>query len=292
MTLIYKIELLCARTEVEALGACLEPFADAIAAFEVVPGGPWRLEAYATEPPDPEAVAKALPGRAHDVIALPAGGWLERNRGDFPAQALGRFHVRGSHLPRPSADGRIDLMIDAATAFGSGEHATTRGCLQAIDRLGRARAPRRALDLGCGSGILAIAIAKRFGRPVAASDLDHEAVKVTRANARLNGVGALVRARQGDGLARRAVGGGRYDLIVANILAGPLIKLAPAFARRLAPAGRLVLSGLLETQESQVVAAQVGQRLALAGRWRADGWSALTFVRRRGATSSGSRSRP
>jgi ribosomal protein L11 methyltransferase len=278
MGVIYKIELLVAQAQVQLIGDALDEIADAIAAFEVTPGGKWRIEAYCTEPPAPELVAAALPGLAHSIILLPTSGWLERNRQDFPAIRVARFYVYGSHLPRPPADGRIALQVEAATAFGSGEHATTRGCLSLIASAVARRKPRKALDVGCGSGILAMAIARLTRIPVTAVDIDDEAVRVTRENTRINGVRGQVRVSRSDGFHSDVIAKHeKYDLIVANILAGPLCKMAPDFRRHLAAGGRLILSGLLNEQETRVIAACRNQRLALRRRWRSDGWSALEF---------------
>jgi ribosomal protein L11 methyltransferase len=286
----FKIELVTKRAEVERWSAALDGFAVAIAAFEIVPGGDWRLEAYAIEPPDPDAVRAALRGAAdHARVALPAYhiaplppvDWLAENRRDFPAQSIGRFFIHGSHHDGRVPAGRIGLLIDAATAFGSGEHATTRGCLAALDRLARRRNIRRPLDLGCGSGVLALALAKLWRRPVRAADIDPEAVRVTRANAALNRVARLVSVARSDGYHAPLVRGGRpYDLIVSNILAQPLCRFAPALRRHLARGGVAVLSGLLVAQEAQVVAAHRRQGLALVRRRRRDGWSTLEFRRR------------
>lgn len=278
MGVIYKIELLVAQAQVQPIGDALDEIADAIAAFEVTPGGKWRIEAYCTEPPPPEMVAAALPGLAHSITLLPTSGWLERNRRDFPAIRVARFYVYGSHLPRPPADGRIALQVEAATAFGSGEHATTRGCLSLIASAITSKKPRRALDVGCGSGILAMAIARLAQIPVTAVDIDEEAVRVTRENIRINGVRRQVRVARSDGFHSDVIAKSeKYDLIVANILAGPLCKMAPDFRRHLAAGGRLILSGLLNDQETRVIAACRMQRLALRRRWRSDGWSALEF---------------
>lgn len=291
----YKIELVTKRAEVERWGEALDGFAVAIAAFEIVPGGAWRLEAYTTEAPDPDAVSAALAraadaaGIARPVVQirpLPPVDWLAQNRRDFPAQSIGRYFIYGSHHDGGVPAGRIGLLVDAATAFGSGEHATTRGCLAALDRLAKRARVRRPLDLGCGSGILALALAKTWRATVRAADIDPESVRVTRANAALNGAARLVRAARSDGYRARLVRAGRpYDLIVSNILAQPLMRLARDLARHLAPGGVAILSGLLVTQEAQVLAAHRRQGLALVRRSRRDGWSTLEFRRRRAQLS-------
>jgi ribosomal protein L11 methyltransferase len=286
----WKIELVVRQADVQAWGAALDPFAVAIAAFEIVPGGDWRIEAYATEPPEPDAIQAALLEASTDlpvgvppfhVAPLPPVDWLAENRHGFPPQAIARFFIHGSHFEGRIPPGRIGILVDAATAFGSGEHATTRGCLGAIDALAKRRRIRRPLDVGSGSGILAIGLAKRVRVPVVATDIDPESVRVARENTVINGVARQVTVGRADGYRARLVRGKRpYDLIIANILAGPLCRLAPSLRRHLAPGGSAVLSGLLVAQEAQVVAAHRAQRLWLVRRTRRDGWSTLEFRRR------------
>ena len=170
--------------------------------------------------------------------------------------------------------------LDAGIAFGSGEHATTRGCLLAIEACVRRRKPRRALDLGCGSAILAIALARAGVARVVASDIDRDSVRIARENLLINGVGRQVRAVVSDGFARLPQRRG-FDFVVANILARPLVRLAPELARAVAPHGTLVLSGLLAEQETEVRVAYRRQHLAFVGRRAILGWHTLEF--RRGA---------
>ena len=271
-----------------AYGRALEPSADALSAFETGPGGPWKIEAiYAARPDRAElearlALAAASLGRAPPAIVfepLPATDWLAANRRDFPPLAVGRFWIRGRHVREAAPAGAWAITLDAGMAFGSGEHATTRGCLLAIAAVARRRRPRLALDLGCGSAILAIGLARAGARRVLASDIDPDSVAVARENLARNGVTRRVRAVAADGLARLTPRRG-YDLAVANILAGPLTRLATPLARALARGGRLVLSGLLVEQEREVVAAYRARRLALVARARIDGWSTLEFARR------------
>lgn len=296
----YKIEMLVRRAQVEAIGAALDDMTIAIAAFETVPGGLWRIEAYTGEEPERAVVRVALDAALgargesvppFDIAPLPSVDWLAENRRSFPALRIGRFRIHGSHITDPPPIGSIDIKLDAATAFGSGEHATTRGCLVAIDRAAR-RKPVRLLDVGCGSGILSIAMAKRLRRPVLASDLDAEAVRVAAENARHNRVAGSIQVVRAAGYRHRLIRHRRpYDLVAANILARPLCMLARDLSRHLAPDGRAILSGLLAHQEPMVLAAHRQSRLVLDRHWRSDGWSALTLRRRgmRAATSSGRR---
>ena len=291
----YKIELVAASEQAaERFAAALEPFAAAVSAFEATPGGAWRVEAYAAAAPEPQRLAEALRAVAggrvppHHVAPLPPVDWLAENRRDFPPLLCGRFFIHGSHHQGRVPAGRFGLLIDAATAFGSGEHDTTRLCLAALAALARRRRVAKPLDLGCGSGILAFAMALLWRVPVLGADLDPESVRVARANARVNRLAARVRIVGSDGyrapqIRRRAP----FDLIVANILARPLCTLAPALARHLAPGGVAILSGLLIAQEAQVLAAHRGQGLALAGRLRSPAWSVLLLRRPRSTRLSG-----
>ena len=226
------------------------------------------------------AAAAGLEAPSFDSAPLPDVDWVAESHKALPPVAVGRFFVHGSHVTEIPAAGRIPILIDAATAFGTGRHESTRGCLLALSALARKRAVRRPLDMGCGSGLLAIAMARLWRRPVLAVDNDRQAVAVTRENAGLNGVRPLVRARLGEGyrgpeVARR----GPYDLIVANILAGPLAAMAPELARHLAPGGVAVLSGLLSRQQVSVLAAHRAQGLRLAARIDLGDWTTLVLRR-------------
>jgi ribosomal protein L11 methyltransferase len=203
----------------------------------------------------------------------------------------GRFFVHGAHHRGQPPRGAIALQIEASLAFGTGRHETTRGCLLALDRLARERLEvRNPLDLGCGSGILALAIARRFGLAVLAADNDPQAVAIARENAVINGVAERVRVVRSEGFAAAALRRARpFDLIVANILSGPLARLAAGFARNLAPGGRAIMSGLLIEQEAGVIAAQRRHGLRLIRRLRLGDWSVLEFRKLRKAKR---RSRP
>ena len=202
----------------------------------------------------------ATPTRA----ATPSDGWLARTREAFPEQLVGnRFAVRGTHLTTPATPGRLAIILDAGIAFGSGEHGSTRGCLRALERIAY-RKPRRILDLGTGSGILAMAAAKLLHRPVLATDIDPWSVRVTRDNAARNTLRGRLRALRADGwtapiLRRHAP----YDLVFANILARPLTQMARHLATHLAPGGTAILAGLLASQARWVLAAHRAQGLVL-----------------------------
>jgi ribosomal protein L11 methyltransferase len=172
----------------------------------------------------------------------------------------------------------VDLLIEASEAFGTGHHASTRGCLLALHELLRKRTPRSTLDLGTGTGALAIAVARATRRPVLATDIDPIAVRVARENVRLNAASGLVEVIEADGLAAPALRGRRFDLVIANILAGPLQEMAGDIVRAGAPGGTIVLSGLLEPQERSVLAAYRARGARLARRCVLEGWTTLTLA--------------
>jgi ribosomal protein L11 methyltransferase len=253
--------------------AALGGVCETVAFFRDHAAGTWRLEgirvvgAKAHELTAALALAAAVTGVTAVAESAPAlaDGWLERTRAAFPEQLVGRtFAVRGTHLTGPPPAGRVALILDAGVAFGTGEHNSTRGCLIALEHVLRDRRPRRILDLGTGSGILAMAAAKTLRRAVVATDIEPWSVRVARDNVRLNGVHTLVRPILADGWRIRAVReGGPYDLVFGNILARPLRAMARDLAINLAPGGTAILAGLLRTQARDVLAAHRGQGLVL-----------------------------
>ncbi len=208
----------------------------------------------------------------------PAGGWLARTYAAFPEQRIGRrFAVRGTHLTDAPTPGRLALVLDAAVAFGSGEHGSTRGCLRALERVAYRR-PRRILDLGTGTGILAMAAAKLLRRRVLGTDIEPWSVRTAAENARLNGLGTAVRFLRADGWRAPAIAAhGPYDLVFANILARPLCRMAGDLAANLAPGGTAILAGLLATQARWVLAAHRGQGLVLEATLREGAWATLVL---------------
>jgi ribosomal protein L11 methyltransferase len=282
------------------------------------------LAVYFQHARDKEKVRAAVAATAGRTAArtlhfsrLDAADWVgESLQGLAPVDA-GRFLVHGAHDRSRVPVNRIGIEIEAALAFGSGHHGTTRGCLLAFDRLGKslrkprailrrhpeARAQRaskgdgparhpsrrassahlrmtqpRILDIGTGSGVLAIAAARTLHQPVIATDIDPEAVAVARGNARLNRTAALVRIERANGLPAKPAAAAGFDVIFANILLQPLLRLAAPLRRRIAPCGRIVLSGLLRAQANAVIAAY--RPLALESRVELDGWVTLVLARR------------
>lgn len=209
--------------------------------------------------------------------ATEAEGWLARTQAAFPPLPVGRrFLIRGTHDAGPGAQnpaGRITLTLDAGLAFGSGEHGSTKGCLRALESMAHRR-PRRILDLGTGSGILAMAAARLLHVPVLATDIEPWSIRVTAENAAANGVGTLVRPLLANGWNAPAIArAAPFDLVFANILARPLCRMAASLAAHLAPGGTAILAGLLDWQAQWVLAAHrrqglVLERIIAEGEWR------------------------
>jgi ribosomal protein L11 methyltransferase len=208
---------------------------------EVSRDGPWRVEIFG------EGERPTIEG-AWTWEELPDKDWVAENQRSFRPFQVGPFWVHPSHVAEGIPAGLLPLRIDAGLAFGTGTHATTRGCLEMLATLDPAET-RNTVDVGCGSGILAIAAAKLWQRPVIGGDNDSEAVDVAIENAGLNGVAPLCRFFTSVGLeAPELSKPAPYDLIIANILAGPLMALADSFAPAIRPGGRVLLSGLLVEQ--------------------------------------------
>lgn len=225
--------------------------------------------------------ARTLDELKHGLIApMPQQDWVRQSLEGLAPVIAGRFFLHGSHDRDRRRPGGIALEIDAGTAFGTGHHGTTEGCLLALDRILKRRMPGNILDVGCGTGVLAIAAAKATGRPALASDIDPEAVRVTLANAALNGVKPLIGSFVAAGLSHpRIAADGPYDLIFANILARPLVALSTGLARALEPGGDLILSGLTLEQMRWIEATYQSRGLALAGRITRGNWATLVFTR-------------
>lgn len=275
----------------EELAGALDPFCVSVAWFEVS-ASEWRVEGVTAVEPNRDAVVKALgqaawrlgvsAPRLH-VALVPPADWAAANLSTFKPVAVGRYFVHGSHFRGAPPPGRIALALDAGMAFGSGEHATTAGCLAVLDNLARRRRFSNVLDLGCGSGILAFAMARTWPARVLAVDIDPEAVAVARENARRNRLAARIRFAVGNGMKTPLVRSrAPYDLIVANILARPLVRMAGAVAMALAPGGIAVFSGLIVADASWVESAAHAHGLGRIRRVVRDGWATLVLRRGRG----------
>lgn len=242
-----------------------------------------------------EGDADAAASRMHKILAplgfngeiehekLPDVDWVALSLEGLKPVRRGRFFVHGSHDRKKRPAGTLAIEIEAGLAFGTGHHGTTSGCLEMIERVALRERPRNALDLGTGSSVLAIAIAKLARIPVLATDIDPVAVKVARQNVRLNGVAGLVSNLTAPGFHHPAFAvHGPFDLIVANILARPLMTLAPGMSRHLASNGSLILSGILSRQRRSVLAAYAGQRFRHVATIEREGWVTLQLKRQLG----------
>ena len=269
----------------DALVEAFEAGGTAVAACEERSGA-WTVEIYfAHRPPDQDAVRTLVGDLAGSAVGdrvvfttVAARDWVAQSLEGLAPVPAGRFVVYGAHDRHRIAPNRISVEIEAALAFGTGHHGTTLGCLMALDRMLKRRRPRRILDVGCGSGVLAIAAARATRRQVAAGDIDPVSVRVARDNARLNRVGAFVEIVRANGLSDRRMQA-PFDLVFANILLGPLKELAHPIRRVAAPEARVVISGLLSDQAKAALAAYRGHGLVLERRISLDGWVTLVLVR-------------
>ncbi|HWJ74991.1 MAG TPA: 50S ribosomal protein L11 methyltransferase [Kaistia sp.] len=290
MTLIASLPVATeemAQALVEALGASEELDFPTAATTEQADKS-WVVDIYFEDAPD-EAILAGLISQAmngavppYAVAPLPDEDWVAKSLEGLKPVRAGRFLVHGSHDREKIQPGDIAIEIEAGEAFGTGHHGTTAGCLAEIDHICTARDFASILDLGTGTGVLAIAIAKAFGKRVLATDIDAVATRVTRENAVLNGVGDLIEAETAEGFGNNVFAAhAPFNLIIANILAGPLIALAADIARHLDPArGTVVLSGLLTAQGPSVIAAYEAEGLTLVRSGEMEGWLTLTLERR------------
>ncbi|MBN8988681.1 MAG: 50S ribosomal protein L11 methyltransferase [Rhizobiales bacterium] len=254
----------------------------AVAAFER-PDGRWDVIVHFADAPDQVLVRRLVTEAAGEQAAativfdtVEAKDWVKATLEDLVPVPAGRFVVHGHHDRARVPPNKIGIEIEAALAFGTGHHGTTRGCLLLLDHVLKAWRPRRVLDLGTGTGVLAIAAARALQENVLASDIDPVSVKVAQENARLNVSGHLVQAISATGfLAPQFAQQGPFDLVLANILANPLRQLATPMARHLAPSALVILSGLLTPQAASVIAAYRARGLVPLRHLRIEGWSSL-----------------
>jgi ribosomal protein L11 methyltransferase len=258
----------------------------AVAAFER-PDGRWDVTVHFAEAPDEALLRQIVTNAAGaDVAAtlafdiVEAKDWVKASLADLVPVPAGRFVVHGAHDRARIPANKLGIEIEAALAFGTGHHGTTRGCLLLLDHVLKVRRPGRVLDLGTGTGVLAIAAAKARHRTVLASDIDAPSVKVARENARLNTCGDLVRTIRATGFAAPEFAlRGPFDLVLANILANPLRQLAAPMSHHLAPKSHVILSGLLNHQAASVVAAYRARGLVPLRHLKIEGWSSLLLRR-------------
>lgn len=278
-----------AKAMTELLGEVLDPGETAVSAFEIddeAEDSPWFVEVFFAEPPDEDAirdligpiVGEDLSGAVFTAVA--AKDWVKASLDGLKPVRAGRFLVHGAHDRDSVRVNDIAIEIEAGLAFGTGHHGTTAGCLLAIDAELKKRRPRHVLDVGTGTGLLALAAAKRLKRRVVAGDIDAVAIDVTRDNAILNNAPGLLDLYVGPGV-RHAKADRRqhFDMVVANILQRPLMRLSRSVTAVLKPSGTLILSGLLVRDVAGVLAAYRMQGWTLASKGQREGWVALVLKR-------------
>jgi ribosomal protein L11 methyltransferase len=267
----------------DALAAHFNDSGAVVASYEDTDGD-WIVEIHFRRAPDESylrdfvlAVAGESAARALTFSTVSERDWIAASLAGLHPVSAGRFIVYGVHDRTRIRQNRIGIEIEAALAFGTGHHGTTRGCLLALDQIVRRRVPRRVLDVGTGTGVLAIAAAKVLRRPVMASDSDRQVVTVARANAQANQVGSLITIVHAIGLTGRHFQSSMFDLVLANILLGPLKSMAAPMRRILAPNARVVLSGLLASQANAALSIYRAHGLTLERRIALDGWTTLVL---------------
>lgn len=287
MSVLWRVEargpMAALRPVLAALDAVPEPLALSWSLFEDGSEVAGRLDILCDSMALAESVAATdgldAPSISVHVAPLPEEDWVALSLKGLPLVQAGRFAVYGAHAAADLAPGCIGLEVEAGPAFGTGHHATTRGCLEAVDRIEREGfVAARILDLGAGSGLLAIAAAKLWPHAqIIATDIDAESVAETLVNATKNAVAPQIESIEADGYDHPVFDGRRFDLIFANILAGPLISMAQQTAAHLASGGRLILAGLLDEQAEKVSQAYIAAGLTPAATQSLDGWSVLVF---------------
>ena len=281
-----------ARAAADIVMEVFDPAETAAASFEDeasrLEPRPWIVEIYFGRGVDEHAIRSLIADTVGQDLAaaitteeIAQQDWVQRSLTGLAPVRAGRFLVHGGHDRGDVRPNDLALEIEAALAFGTGHHGTTRGCLLALDAVLKRRRPRRVADLGTGTGVLAMAAAKALKHEIFCGDLDAVAVRAARANAELNGLRPLIRPVVAAGLAhdklRRHA---PYDLVMANILAKPLRDLAPAVAAHTAPGGDLILSGLLPRDVRGILSAYGTQGFALVRRAELEGWATLTLRKR------------
>lgn len=284
---MYKVTATGPRADIEAAW-------DALAWADPSPAGAvdakedsrtqWRLSAYAETQEAANACVDIIkttsPGLNARADALAERDWVAMSLEGLPPVEAGPFFVAGSHVLQSASPGRTKIMIEAGPAFGTGHHGTTLGCLLAFSKMLRSRMPGRVLDLGTGSGVLAVAALKSAAISAIGTDIDPDSTRTALQNARHNNVASQFKAYTCKGTHHANVRtAAPFDTVFANILAKPLVKLAPEITSVSATGARIILSGLLCHQEPQVRGVYSGHGLSLVDRIHRDGWSTLVYAK-------------
>lgn len=291
---LWRVEVAATAESVNAFEEALDPFCEALSWFATDSEGVWRIEGFTQTKPEGAALAQALSVVAKnfdipvpEVLILPVAprDWVAESLKMFPPTDAGRFFIYGTHFETSPPFGRIPILLNPGRAFGSGDHATTMGCLLALSDMIGHQHFTRPLDMGCGSGILSIAIAKAWHVPVRAVDIDIHSVLVAKENVRRNGVAPLVLPLRSNGYTSpKVTRRGGYDLIVSNILANPLCRMAKQMSQTLRQpeqgGGIAVLAGFIERDANRVYAAYFRQGFRLLKSYHIKGWCTLVLERR------------
>jgi ribosomal protein L11 methyltransferase len=284
---MHRVHCLLPRAEADRLSDILselDPSPASAVSVEEVSKVSWSLDAFCTNQDLARETAAIIereqPGARPSVQKLDDKDWVAVSLAGLPAVHAGPFVVAGAHQLANHVSGKIPVWIEAGPAFGTGHHGTTKGCLESLALLARFRPLGKVLDIGTGSGVLAIAAIKAGAASALGTDLDGESIRIAKENAKNNSAGRRLKLLHAGGADHQMIrGGAPYDLVLANILARPLVGLAPAIAKLVRTRGRIILSGLLTHQEPQVRSAYAGQGLTLVNRRRINGWSTLTYAR-------------
>ena len=281
---LYQLDLIVPQKAIDCFEQALDEYASAVSMSLIEEGenkNKWQVSAIFEETPDESLLGTAITLAATamnmeepewKITPLADKNWLKESLANFPPLDLGRFYVYGSHIENPNIPaGKIPLKIDAATAFGSGKHATTQGCLQAFEDVLKTNKIETILDMGCGSGILAMAAAKVLPEAsIDAADIDPESVRVCKENIVENNVANTINVFQSNGYEKITK---TYDLIFANILARPLIEMADDLYKHLNKGGIAILSGFLTHQKSWVVKEHEKRGLSFEKAYKVKEWS-------------------
>ncbi len=283
MPVCWKARAVVSKRDAQTLSEALEALdpTPVVSAFELGERGLWEVEAFFTDEPSEADLALRF-GVPMRVIPIEDENWVARALEGLPPVKTGRFFIYGDHSSGDVPANAIGLKIEASYAFGTGHHGTTRGCLLAFEHLAKRRTFKNALDLGCGTGVLGMAFARLTHRPVVATDIDPLATAKSIENARLNRAAPHMRITTANGFRTPLIAAhAPYDLIFANILAGPLMRLMPGIKKNLSPGGNAILSGLLDEQANAIASMARTQGLRVLRRSAIEGWVTLILERPR-----------